>query len=176
MSVAVEYELAEGDWLAFQRVSEAVHADASRLLSGATWFGFAGSAAVDLVGMLFLYRVQFPIVLAFFTAYFVLAYVLRDVVNRRQVRRAIDRHATLARRLRVDLDETGIRQRSDRYETAIRWSAVDRVGETESHLVITVGGFPTILIPKRAFAADRELRDFAHFARESQAGARAPLE
>ena len=77
MGSAVEYELDEDDWLAFHHLSQAAHPDLRQLLSRATLVGFFAAAAIDLGGLLFAYRVQFPFVLTFFTAYFIMAYLVR---------------------------------------------------------------------------------------------------
>lgn len=160
MSVAVEYEVGEGEWLALHQASQQAHPDLRRLLSRATWFGFVGSATVDLTGMLFWYRVQFPFVLTFFSVYFVLTYLLHEVVAKRQLGRVMAGRSSLFAHHSVLVDDDGIRQRSDAHEVLVRWKAVSRLGETPDHLVVSVGGTPTIVIPKRAFGDARSLADF----------------
>lgn len=78
------------------------------------------------------------------------------------------RNALLQSTFRMELDEAGLRVRSDLGESRLAWGAVERVEETDGHIFIGVGSMTGHVIPKWAFESRRHAEEFFAAAAEFQ--------
>lgn len=62
--------------------------------------------------------------------------------------------------IEVVLEAEGLRLRRGLVETRVPSAAVAEVSETAEHVFVAVEGMPEIVLPKRAFASEAEVRTF----------------
>jgi hypothetical protein len=110
----------------------------------------------------------------FMAALFGLA--LSPGVRRWQTKRALKRLLSegKSKRLvgarRLTLTSTGVTHRTAVTEAETKWSAVEKLVETDQHLFIYTSPVEAFIVPRRAFVDEAQYQEFAGTARRSQAG------
>jgi hypothetical protein len=72
----------------------------------------------------------------------------------------------------VALDADGVRQKSPSAESFIRWSSIEKVALTDTHLFLYGSAVSAFAIPRRAFADDVQWNEFASLAQRYHADSR----
>ncbi len=72
---------------------------------------------------------------------------------------------------RVTLTPEAVRSEGPHTDERFRWTAIERVLETENHLYFYIASARSHVIPRRAFASDAEFESFVALARKYQAAA-----